>query len=65
MIWIRFEKIGWYISTSQVEICSCVTLITMAFHKFSLCYAKHMVLYGFYIHANKNKVIIFLKIEEK
>jgi hypothetical protein len=39
----------------------------MAFHKFSLCNAKHKLLSlkVFYIHTHKNKVMLFLKIEEK
>jgi hypothetical protein len=68
MLLIRIEKERWYISTLQVEISSGFTLITMAFHKFSLCNAKHMVFHRvkmFYIHRHKNKVMLFLKIEEK
>jgi hypothetical protein len=68
MFLIRIEKKMWYISTRDVEICSAFTLITMVFHKFSLCNAKYMELSlseRVNIHTHKNKVMLFLKIEKK
>jgi hypothetical protein len=44
MLLIRIENKRFYISTRQVEICSGFSIINMAFNKFSLCKAKHMVL---------------------
>jgi hypothetical protein len=67
MLLIRNEKKNRYISTREFELWSGFTLITMAFHKFSLCNTKHMLLSlkVFYIHTHKNKVMLFLMINEK
>jgi hypothetical protein len=69
MLLFKTEKKNWYISPRYVEICSGFILITMAFHKFSCCNAKYMVYFTiwkeFYIHTHKNKVMLFIKIQEK
>jgi hypothetical protein len=69
MLSLRTEKKNWYISTWDVENFSVFKLITMAFDKFSRFNWINMVWFTvwkeFYIHTHKNKVMLFLKIEEK
>jgi hypothetical protein len=45
MLLLRIERKNIYLSTRHVEDCSGFILISMAFHKFSRCNAKHMVLF--------------------
>jgi hypothetical protein len=69
MLILRIEKINLYLSIRHVEKCSGFILITMAFHKFNHCIETNMVYFtvwkAFEIHSLKNKVMLFLKIEEK
>jgi hypothetical protein len=69
MLLLRIEKKNLYISTRHEEKLSCFILITMAFHTFRRFNAKHMVqftvLKELFIHAHKNKVKLFLLIDEK
>jgi hypothetical protein len=67
---LRIQKKTSYIHilTRHVEKFSGFIKITIQFHKISNCNAKHVVVRGLnrvYIHNQKFKVILFLKIEEK
>jgi hypothetical protein len=70
ILFLRIQKKTSYIHilTRLVEKFSGFITITIQFHKISHCNAKHVVvrrLNRVYIHNQKFKVMLFLKIEEK